>query len=106
MVVLTGMIGVGSCARSCVALHASILSLSLPLQLLGNWQDAGRGSVPLAWAVDPNLSLRFPPIFDILYDTATPGVDVLVTGDSGAGYNNRMCSSSAIYLYTLYYREA
>ncbi len=31
-----------------------------------NWDDPARGTVPLGWAVDPNLSVRFPLIFDCI----------------------------------------
>ena len=56
-------------------------------ELLPRWEDAGRGQVPIAWPVDPELALRFPPIFPLLYATASPS-DVIVAGDSGAGYIN------------------
>lgn len=36
------------------------------------WNDTARGTVPLGWAVDPNLSARFPPIFDLIFRTKTP----------------------------------
>ena len=46
-----------------------------------------QGSVPIGWAVDAELSLRFPVIFPYLYATATQN-DVIISGDSGAGYLN------------------
>lgn len=57
-------------------------------QLIGHWNDTARGSVPIGWGIDPELSLRFPPIFPLVYGTATPGVDVIISGDSGSGYVN------------------
>ena len=38
-------------------------------------------------AVDPNLSIRFPPVFDLIFSTTT-AADVVTTGDTGAGYIN------------------
>ena len=46
-----------------------------------------RGKVPIGWAIDPELSLRFPVIFQYLYKSATQN-DVFISGDSGAGYIN------------------
>ena len=43
--------------------------------------------MPIGWAIDPELSLRFPVIFKYLYDQATQN-DVFISGDSGAGYIN------------------
>jgi hypothetical protein len=60
----------------------------LSSQLLPRWQDPLRGTLPLSWGVDPGLSLRFPLIFPLLLSTAVPGMDVIITGDSGAGYTN------------------
>jgi hypothetical protein len=37
-------------------------------QFWSHWNDTARGSVPLGWGVDPELSLRFPTIFPFLYD--------------------------------------
>ena len=54
-------------------------------QLLPKWEDPARGSVPIGWGVNPNLALRFPVIFPLLVGNAS-GVDVLISGDSGAGY--------------------
>lgn len=55
--------------------------------LYGNFVDPARGSVPLGWAVNPNLAARFPPAFHLLMSSLSP-TDVLTTGDSGAGYVN------------------
>lgn len=56
-------------------------------QFKGKWDDPSRGKVPLGWAVDPELSLRFPVIFPYLYKTRT-AADYFISGDSGAGYLN------------------
>lgn len=63
-------------------------------QLQERWDDPARGSVPIGWPVDPELALRFPPIFPQLYAQATPA-DVLIAGDSGAGYLNPTMLSAA-----------
>lgn len=51
------------------------------------WDDPGRGSIPLAWAFNPNLSDRVPNVFDYIYRTKTEN-DWFIAGDSGAGYLN------------------
>lgn len=51
------------------------------------WNDPARGSVPLGWAFDPNLSDRFPLGFAWTRRTATDN-DHFIAGDSGAGYLN------------------
>ena len=51
------------------------------------WLDENRGSVPLSWAFNPNLSLRAGPAMAWTRETATPN-DVFIAGDSGAGYVN------------------
>ena len=51
------------------------------------WTDPARGSVPLSWAFDPNLSLRAAPAMAWTRATAT-AKDSFVAGDSGAGYLN------------------
>ncbi len=51
------------------------------------WNDPDRGSVPLSWAFDPNLSLRGGPAMVWTRETATAN-DSFVAGDSGAGYLN------------------
>jgi hypothetical protein len=55
--------------------------------LPGLWADTCRGSIPLMWAVNPNLSERIPMVFDWLYRHKTRN-DYLSSGDSGAGYLN------------------
>ncbi len=51
------------------------------------WEDKNRGSVPLGWAINPNLSQRFAFGMDYFRKTATAN-DTFVAGDSGAGYIN------------------
>ncbi|CAF1016786.1 unnamed protein product [Adineta ricciae] len=51
------------------------------------WDDPKRGSVPVAWAVNPNLYDRFPLLHSYLYRTRTAN-DFFVSGDSGSGYLN------------------
>lgn len=51
------------------------------------WDDPGRGSIPMAWAFNPNLADRVPYVFDHVYTTKTPN-DWFIGGDSGAGYLN------------------
>eukprot|EP00937_MAST-01D_sp_MAST-1D-sp2_P005768 g5768.t1 len=49
------------------------------------WAQPERGSVPVAWAVDPLLAQRFPALFD--HFAATAGAnDSFVAGTAGAGY--------------------
>ena len=55
--------------------------------LRSNFDDAARGQVKLGWAIDPGLSLRFPVVFDYMFDRLTHN-DRIVAGDSGAGYLN------------------
>jgi len=55
--------------------------------LKSNWDDPLRGTIPLGWAMDPNLSVRFPLIFDYIFSSLTAN-DRIITGDSGAGYIN------------------
>ncbi len=47
--------------------------------------DKKRGTLPLMWSINPNLSDRVPVIFDYMYDNMT-AQDYLVGGDGGAGY--------------------
>jgi hypothetical protein len=51
------------------------------------WDDPKRGTVPVAWAINPNLYDRFPLLHPYLYRTRTAN-DFFVSGDSGAGYLN------------------
>eukprot|EP00658_Telonema_sp_P-2_P020009 TRINITY_DN17874_c0_g1_i9.p1 TRINITY_DN17874_c0_g1~~TRINITY_DN17874_c0_g1_i9.p1 ORF type:complete len:382 (-),score=69.03 TRINITY_DN17874_c0_g1_i9:335-1480(-) len=56
-------------------------------QLKPKWDDPKRGQVPIGWAVDSELSMRFPVIYPYLYRTRTAN-DWFISGDSGAGYLN------------------
>lgn len=51
------------------------------------WTDPARGSIPLGWAFDPNLSDRFAPGMVYARDNKSPH-DHFISGDSGAGYLN------------------
>jgi len=62
---------------------ASWLSRSMPRV----WDDPARGSMPIAWAFNPNLAERAPYVFDYVYATKSPN-DWFIGGDSGAGYVN------------------
>lgn len=55
----------------------------------GTWQSEERGSIPIAWAFNPNLMERIPMVWDVFYATATDN-DYFIGGDSGAGYINPM----------------
>ena len=62
---------------------ASWLSRSIPRV----WDDPARGTMPIAWAFNPNLAERVPYVFDHVYATKSPN-DWFIGGDSGAGYIN------------------
>lgn len=49
------------------------------------WDDKERGSIPLGWGFNPNHAMRFPVGLKYVMDTRTPN-DVIISGDSGAGY--------------------
>lgn len=51
------------------------------------WRDPARGSTPLSWAFNPNLSDRFPLGMAWARERRTTN-DWFVAGDSGAGYLN------------------
>jgi len=51
------------------------------------WTDPARGTIPLGWAFNPALELRFPVGMAYVRRTASP-LDTFVAGDSGAGYVN------------------
>jgi hypothetical protein len=50
-----------------------------------SWASPQRGSVPVAWSVDPVNSLRFPALMDYFASTAKPA-DSFIGGVAGAGY--------------------
>jgi hypothetical protein len=56
-------------------------------QLKTKWDDPKRGQIPIGWAVDSELSMRFPVIYKYLYASKTKN-DWFISGDSGAGYLN------------------
>ena len=56
-------------------------------QLAAKWDDPKRGRVPIGWAIDSELSMRFPVVYDHIYKTRTAN-DFFISGDSGAGYLN------------------
>ena len=49
------------------------------------WQDSGKGSMPMMWSFNPNLSDRVPMVFNYIY-THMDSQDYFVSGDSGPGY--------------------
>jgi len=51
------------------------------------FNDSSRGTIPMAWAFNPNLSNRVPMVFDYVYSHLTEN-DFITSGDSGAGYIN------------------
>jgi len=53
--------------------------------MASSWASARRGSLPVAWAIDPLLAERFPALFDHFAATATPN-DSFVAATAGAGY--------------------
>jgi GxGYxYP putative glycoside hydrolase C-terminal domain/GxGYxY sequence motif in domain of unknown function N-terminal len=52
-----------------------------------NWADPVRGSLPLAWGINPNLVETYPDIIRYVYDTASPN-DTFTADASAAGYTN------------------
>jgi hypothetical protein len=50
-----------------------------------SWASAARGSLPVAWSVDPVLSERFPALMDHFAATASAN-DSFIGGVAGAGY--------------------
>jgi hypothetical protein len=51
------------------------------------WNDPARGSIPCAWAVNPNLDRRAPHAMHYIRTNASAN-DWFIAGDSGAGYLN------------------
>ena len=51
----------------------------------GYFDDTARGTIPLMWSINPNLSYRVPMAFDYMFDKMT-AKDYIVGGDGGAGY--------------------
>lgn len=52
-----------------------------------HWLDPKRGTLPLAWGLNPNLVETYPDIFQYLYETASPN-DHFGADASAAGYMN------------------
>ncbi|MBI5091777.1 MAG: hypothetical protein HZB26_04955 [Candidatus Hydrogenedentes bacterium] len=52
-----------------------------------HWDDPGRGKLPLAWGINPNLIETYPDIITYLYNTATVN-DHFTADASAAGYFN------------------
>jgi hypothetical protein len=51
------------------------------------WNDPGRGKIPLAWGINPNLLETYPDVIEYFYRTATPN-DFFTSDASAAGYMN------------------
>lgn len=58
---------------------------SLAGLMSGAWVSAKRGSVPIAWGINPYLAERFPALVEFYGATAKPG-DSFFAARSGAGY--------------------
>jgi len=52
-----------------------------------HWNDPGRGKIPLAWGINPNLLETYPDVIEFFYRTATPN-DFFTSDASAAGYMN------------------
>ena len=52
-----------------------------------HWDDAGRGSIPLAWGINPNLLDTYPDLVAYFYATAS-AADTFTADASAAGYTN------------------
>jgi hypothetical protein len=52
-----------------------------------HWHDPGRGALPLAWGINPNLLECYPDLIAYRYATATPN-DTFTSDASCAGYIN------------------
>jgi hypothetical protein len=72
-----------------IALHQSDYDGAAALydRLPKAWDDPERGSIPLAWGINPNLIRNYPDIVEYVYRTRTPR-DFVVADASGAGYVN------------------
>lgn len=49
------------------------------------WASPERGTMPIAWSMNPFLADLAPPLLDSYYDTMSP-LDRFIAGPSGAGY--------------------
>lgn len=52
-----------------------------------HWPATGRGELPLAWGINPNLRDTYPDLVEYFYRAATPA-DRFVSDASAAGYMN------------------
>jgi hypothetical protein len=52
-----------------------------------SWADPGRGTLPLAWGINPSLLETYPDIIAYAYSTAS-GQDTFTSDASAAGYTN------------------
>ncbi len=52
-----------------------------------HWKDPRRGTLPLAWGIDPTLLDTYPDLIAYYYATATP-MDTFTSDASAAGYMN------------------
>jgi len=52
-----------------------------------HWADPGRGKIPLAWGINPNLLETYPDLIAYFYSTASPE-DSFTADASAAGYTN------------------
>ncbi len=51
----------------------------------GYFNDSKRGTLPLMWGINPNLSYRIPMTFDYMFEKLS-SKDYIVGGSGGAGY--------------------
>lgn len=52
-----------------------------------HWSNEGRGDLPLAWGINPNLRDTYPDLVEYFYRSAT-SADTFVSDASAAGYMN------------------
>ena len=55
--------------------------------LPNHWHNAARGTIPLAWGINPNLLETYPDLIAYFYSTASPA-DTFTSDASAAGYMN------------------
>ncbi len=55
--------------------------------LPNHWHNPGRGKLPLAWGINPNLLETYPDLIAYFYSTASPA-DTFASDASAAGYMN------------------
>ena len=76
-------------SKSYIAILMADYDSTFPLYefMANHWEDEGRGTLPLAWGVNPNLIETYPDVISHYYRTATPN-DYFVSDASAAGYMN------------------